>query len=73
MTIEVLRDMFKKSEEVTLNKKQFEKLNSHFKALELSSELSAQLLAREARINDALRIQASCFEHAVKELTLNIS
>ena len=65
--------MFAKAEEVTLNKEQFKELETRFKVLQLSSELSAQLLAREARINNALRIQANCFESAVKELTQGIS
>ena len=73
MGIDALRDIFEQAEEVTLTKDQFEVFNRQYKVLEISSELTAQLLAREAKKNVALQIQADCFEKAARELAVQIS
>ena len=73
MGIDALRDIFKQTDEVTLTKDQFEVFNQQYKVLEISSELTAQLLAREAKKNQALQIQADCFERAARELAVHIS
>ena len=73
MGIDALRDIFTNSNKITLTKDQFAVLNQQYKVLEISSELTAQLLAREAKKNLALQIQADCFEKAARELAVHIS
>ena len=73
MGIDALRDIFEQADEAIITKDQFKVINQQYKVLEISSELTAQLLAREAKKNQALQIQADCFEQAVRELTVQIS